>query len=419
MALSRPFLLALLGAALLGATFFAVQNARDNSADDAAPAAQQSTPEQAAAPAEQAPAVRPEDALQAAFNTRNIDSTAFDATLSVSAGTQQLSVDLSGAFEQGAANDLPKFEVSAEVSAAGEKSQGGFTSLGDEAYFTQGETGWQVPEEVWGPLEEAVANGAGAQQQNLSLPVDPERWIRDVKPEGTETLDGIATTHVSASVDPKRVVQDVVAAARAAGAPVPGGADAARAVKSAELDAWVGTDDRVLRRLTAEVKFAPRGEVALQLELTGVNEPQDIEVPATVRDGMPGGTFGQLAQGAVTGLSGVNGGQPVSLAALTSPNPQRAARAVQAGKKVVIFFYNPEALDDRAMTRVVRAVDADTQALVLTDHVDAVERYGKMVEDLGVSQTPAVVLIDRTGQARLIEGYVDTDTLTQALADAR
>jgi hypothetical protein len=30
-----------------------------------------------------------------------------------------------------------------------------------------------------------------------------------------------------------------------------------------------------------------------------------------------------------------------------------------------------------------------------------------------------VVLIDSRGAARLIEGYVDTDTLAQAVADAR
>jgi thioredoxin-related protein len=56
---------------------------------------------------------------------------------------------------------------------------------------------------------------------------------------------------------------------------------------------------------------------------------------------------------------------------------------------------------------------------VLTDDVAAVERYGKLVEDIGVSQTPSIVIIDRTGHARLLEGYVDSDSLTQAVADAR
>jgi protein-disulfide isomerase len=98
---------------------------------------------------------------------------------------------------------------------------------------------------------------------------------------------------------------------------------------------------------------------------------------------------------------------------------QKAAKAVADGKKVAILFQNPDGLDDRAMRGVMRQLDARTRTVVLTDDVDAVDRYGSMVEDLGVSQTPAVVLIDRKGEARLIEGYVDTDTLAQAVADAR
>jgi hypothetical protein len=416
MAISRPFLLALLGALLLGATLFAVQNARDTATEDAAPAAEQATPEQqAAAPAEPAPAASPEEMLQSAFNTGAVDSTAFEAALAARSRDGRLRVQVSGAFEKGAANDVPEFELSADVNVAGDRVQGGFTSLGDKAYFTRGDTGWQVPDEVWSPLVEAVENGAGAQPQSLPLSFDPNGLVRDVKSEGTETIDGVETNHVSAVVDPKGAVRQLAAAADLASAELPGRADV---VKSAELDAWVGADDRVLRRLTVGVDFGRQGEVGVVLELTGVNEPQDIKAPANVRDGMPGGLFGVFAEGLVGGLA-IGPGPAPSLAALTSPNPQRAARAVKAGKKVVLFFHNPKGLDDQAMKRVVRAVDGRTKALVLTDHVDAVERYGKMVEDLGVAQTPAVVLIDSTGDARLIEGYVDTDTLAQALADAR
>jgi thioredoxin-related protein len=71
------------------------------------------------------------------------------------------------------------------------------------------------------------------------------------------------------------------------------------------------------------------------------------------------------------------------------------------------------------MGPVIRDVDRRTKALVLTDPVDAVDRYGKLVQDLGVSETPSIVIIDSSGKARLIEGYVDSDTLTQAVADAR
>jgi thioredoxin-related protein len=85
----------------------------------------------------------------------------------------------------------------------------------------------------------------------------------------------------------------------------------------------------------------------------------------------------------------------------------------------VIFFRNPSGLDDRAVAGSVRAVERSSNAVVLTDHVDAVERYGKLVEDLGVSQTPSIVLIDHAGDARLIEGFIDPQSLTQAVADAR
>ncbi|MGH2804306.1 MAG: hypothetical protein ACRDL4_14855 [Thermoleophilaceae bacterium] len=424
MAISRPFLLALLGAALLGATFLAVQNARDRTTDVPAPAAQEQQP---ATPAEQpAPPADPAETLRAAFDVAAIDSTAFEAELSMSVDAEPVSVKLSGAFEKGAVNDIPELALEARVAADGERLQGGFVAVDDKAYFTQGDSGWQVPDEVWRPLVEAVESGAGAEAQSLSLPVDPAGWVRDIEAEGTETVDGVEATHISASVDPEAMVKDLTRAARQNGAQLPAGTGFGEVVKQAELDAWVGEDDKVLRRLRAEVAFAATGggeagpgRLSFELELTGVNKPQEIEAPAKVRQGLPAGAFGQFVQGFSTGLAGVGGGEPVSLAALTSRNPQRAARAVKAGNKVVVLFRNPRGLDDRAMADVMRALDRRTRALVLTDHVDAVERYGQMVEDVGVSQTPSVVLIDRAGEARLIEGYVDTDTLAQAVSDAR
>jgi len=170
------------------------------------------------------------------------------------------------------------------------------------------------------------------------------------------------------------------------------------------LDAWVGSDG-VLRRLSARLgpPSSARGGVDLELNLTTVNEPQMIEAPADVREGLPGGSLGEFLRGVGAGTD----------------NPRKAARAVKSGRKVVILFRNPRGVDDRAVTRSLRTVERRSNALVLTDRVDAVERYGKLVEDLGVSQTPSVVLIDSAGNARLIEGFIDTSSLTQAVADTR
>ncbi|MEA2178630.1 MAG: hypothetical protein QOG77_1927, partial [Solirubrobacteraceae bacterium] len=48
-----------------------------------------------------------------------------------------------------------------------------------------------------------------------------------------------------------------------------------------------------------------------------------------------------------------------------------------------------------------------------------VDRYGRLLENLGVSQAPAIVVIGRSGKARLVEGYVDGPSLAQVVADAR
>jgi hypothetical protein len=92
---------------------------------------------------------------------------------------------------------------------------------------------------------------------------------------------------------------------------------------------------------------------------------------------------------------------------------------VARGRKVAIFFANPRGLDDQAVRAAVRGLDRATNGVVvLTDHVGNVDEYGSMVEDLGVNQTPAVVVIDTRGSARLIEGYVDPESLVQVVADA-
>jgi hypothetical protein len=281
-------------------------------------------------------------------------------------------------------------------------------SLGDRAFLTQGNTAWRVPDQIWSSVEAAVAQGGGSA---VPLDLNPESWVRDVKSEGTQTIDGVETEHVSAVVDPKALAKDLTQAARANGADLP----AREPVKRADVDVWVGADDHILRRVSAEVVLAAGARMELDLRLSNVNEPQTIEAPERVVAGSPGGAFGQLAEGIVVATSGGD----TSLKALSTPNPGRVARAVREHRKVVIFFRNPRGLDDRAMGPVIRAVDGRTKALVVTDHVDAVDRYGKLVEDLGVSQTPSVVIIDSSGEAQLLEGYVDTESLTQAVADAR
>jgi hypothetical protein len=407
MALSRPFLLVLLGAVLLGATAVAVQNARTASDNDTTPALAQT--DGATAPTNTSSTSGPADTLRSAFDLSSLHSARFQANLYLVDPEIKARFSLAGAFDTAGDAAIPNFRVRADTFINGAKASGGFVSLGERAYFVRGDTGWRVPAALWTPLL----------QNKLQIPVHPGTWVRDVKSEGTERIAGVETEHISARVDAQAVANDLAQTARENGAITFDRREFSRTLKRAELDVWVGKDDHIMRQLSVQLVGKQKERIELDVRLTGVNKPQQIEAPAHVRAGAPGGAFGALAQVVASGIGGVTGAENSSLRVLTSPNPRRAARAVHKHKKVVILFRNPRGLDDRAMTSVIRNVDRRTNALVLSDDVGVVDRYGKLLEDLGVSQTPSIVIIDRKGKARLIEGYVDSDTLTQAVADAR
>ncbi len=427
MAISRPLLLALLGAVLLGATFFAVQNARDNSSDEAAPAASQPA-EGTAQGAQPAPASNPEDTIRAALND-GLKSASFEGELSASGAGQSGTLEVSGAFETPAKGEVAEFELHVKAEGVGSDVDAGFISTGEEGFIVSGDEAYRVPASAWKQVVDAAAKAeTPAEQVELPFTFNLSNWLRDVEQADGETLDGVETTHVSASLDVGAMLTDVMAAAQQAGTPAAAlppelQQQATEAVKRADFDLYVGKDDELLRRAQADVEIAPAEgdalEMSAEFSLTAVNEPQDIKAPKDVSSGVPDGAAGSLAQAFLGAVGAEVAAEAPSLAALATNNPQKAARAVQANKKVVIFFRNPRGLDDKAVSQAVRAIDRDTKAVVLTDHVDAVERYGKLVEDLGVSQAPSIVIIDRTGDARLIEGYVDTASLTQAVADAR
>src|SRR5688572_5831282 len=108
MSISRPFLLALLGAALFGATLLAIQNARNRTADAPVPVVQQDeAPRQAPQPAAQ---LSPQEALKAAFSS-DVKSARFDGKVSLSAQGQSGSLAVAGAYQGAGKGELPQFEV--------------------------------------------------------------------------------------------------------------------------------------------------------------------------------------------------------------------------------------------------------------------------------------------------------------------
>lgn len=425
MAISRPFLLALLGVALLGATIFAVQNARNTATDDPAPVAKQPADKAAPAPAPTAPS-GPDELLASAFSVDAVESASFKGSLSFSSNGEENTVKTSGAFESAGAKEMPKADVQVSVDVPGFDGNGGFVTTGNRAWFTRNNVGYAVPQEAWNKIVKGREQGAPATAKAVDLDVDPSSWLQNVKSEGTQRMDGVQVTHVSADVNSAQAITDVAKTVDGAGQ-IPAGAEAnlAKVIDNGHIEAWVG-EDKILRRVSLELSGKGDGgrsvDMNLDFQLSNVNEPQAIERPAKVRTGLPGGAFGQFATGLVGGLGNTVGVTPADLrlgVPVTNAH-LKAERAVADNKKVVIFFQNPRALDDKAVADSVRSLDRNTKnLLVLTDDLRNVDRYGRLVENLGVTQAPAIVFINRRGKASLVEGYVDGPSLAQVIADAR
>jgi hypothetical protein len=424
MAISRPVLLALVGLALLGATVFAVNNARNGGDESAAPVAKSA--EQAAPAPEPTAAAGPQQLLSSAFETNELKSASFNGNLAVTANGDRNTVKVSGAFESTGPKEMPKADVQVSVDLPGFDARGGFVTTGDRAWFTRGEVGYAVPQNAWSKIVEGREKGAAPTTDAPKLDVDPSSWLQNVKSEGTEQMDGVQVTHVAADVNSARAIADVAKAMDGTGQ-LPRGAESmlAKQVDNGHIDAWVGSD-RILRRATLELsgKGGRGGRVGMNLDvqLSEVNEPQQIERPAKVKNELPGGMFGRFASGFVGGLGNTVGVTPddLRLGIPVTNSHVKAERAVADNKKVVIFFRNPRALDDQAVAESVRSLDRRTKkVVVLTDDVRNSDRYGSLLEDLQVSQAPAIVVIGRSGKADLIEGYVDADSLVQVVADTR
>jgi hypothetical protein len=99
--------------------------------------------------------------------------------------------------------------------------------------------------------------------------------------------------------------------------------------------------------------------------------------------------------------------------------PSRVARALNAHKVVVLFFYEPAASDDQATRAAIRAAKgAGVNVALFQDTVSRISAYRRIVGGLGVSQSPAMIVVDRNRKAQLLQGYLDSGTIRQTVRDA-
>jgi hypothetical protein len=268
-----------------------------------------------------------------------------------------VALKLNGPFESDGAGKLPKFDLSLSISASGSSFSAGATSTGKQGFVKFGGTTYSVPTDIFALFKqgyEQTQTAASKKKSGItfnSLGIHPRAWLKDAHKAGTEDVGGAETTHITASIDMGKFVDDlnqIVSKADSLGLsssgvkPLTGleKLEFVRSVKSSSVDVYSGNSDRILRGLKVEVAIdvpaearssvggLSTGTVNFDLTLSGVNEKQSISAPSgqtrplselLSRFGLKGLTAGEGGSGSG---SGSGGGSPTT----TSPSTSTASK---------------------------------------------------------------------------------------------
>jgi hypothetical protein len=250
---------------------------------------------------------------------QGIESGNLDLTLDLSApGSDggKVGVALSGPFQGEGKDSLPQLSMAATAQGRynGKKIDldGGLTLLPNIAFVRYEGTEYEVDPTTYSFIEQTlkqaqreagaesgVAGVAGCQEELGTLKVAD--FLEGGRNEGSAEVGGTSTTKVSGELNVSGAIDALLEVLEsrpcrsqlAAAGPLPSGAEIEKAkdevgssVKKPRVSVYVGDDD-IVRRIVADLTVEPqRGgkgpksvTVALDLQLTGVNEEQEIAAP--------------------------------------------------------------------------------------------------------------------------------------------
>jgi hypothetical protein len=209
-----------------------------------------------------------------------------DPTVGALLGSGPITADISGPTDaEGKKADL-KFAVKAgKINLAGS-----LRLVGDKAYVQLGDKWYEAP------LDSATQGGTDPTEaldpaKVLEALGDPTVLVNDAKVVGAEDVDGIATDHVSGTINTEEVVKAI---GRLSGtldknaSPIDpkqisdATAQLEKFVKSANVDIWVGQDDKQIHRFTLDVDAVLDAETKASSGLDGFTAA--ITVSATPTD---------------------------------------------------------------------------------------------------------------------------------------
>ena len=218
-------------------------------------------------------------------------------------GPVKLSVQ--GPYETGGSQTIPKADWDIAASAAGQNFSAGFISTGDNAWVGFQGQDYEVGQEAVARINQQIQQAAGQnKKKGLSqFGIDPRDWLTDAKDEGDEKVGGVNTDHVSATLDVSKFVDDLNRLVQKAGSSTGTNAQITPAqkkqiedvVKNPRFDVYVGKDDNVIRRLSADLSFSvpsqqqaqlgglKSGTLSFSIEFADVGKPQTINAPKNAK----------------------------------------------------------------------------------------------------------------------------------------
>jgi hypothetical protein len=109
---------------------------------------------------------------------------------------------------------------------------------------------------------------------------------------------------------------------------------------------------------------------------------------------------------------------PITSDALASL-PKDVRKAIKQRKVLALLFWNPRSYDDRAVRRELKHVSTyGKQVFVAARPIKNVARYQAITRGVDVEQSPTIVVADANLKAVTLVGYVDRDTIDQAVVDS-
>jgi hypothetical protein len=125
------------------------------------------------------------------------------------------------------------------------------------------------------------------------------------------------------------------------------------------------------------------------------------------------------AQTPSTSPSKANPATPPKSAPATPGLPAPVKTALDAHKVIVILFWNKRGVDDRSVKASLDSLPRRKRKIAyFSDRVENLARYTRITSAATISTTPALVVVNRKGQAEVINGYLDRQTLGQYVQNA-